>query len=260
MRGLGAFFIKRKIDPVAGRKDIVYRAVLHTYIQNALAAGHNLEIFIEGGRTRTGKPMIPKSGVLSVIIDAFMDGTIKDALLVPVSVNYERLADGNFVYEQLGQKKKPETFTSAASAIWKILNSKYGQMRIDFNEPFSLKELVKSFEKITDHAEPLQRQMSIENGIGNGPNPGRRLKHQPSTSSLYGTDVVDEEHRTLVDSIARHVVYDCSSATAVMTTNAVSFLLLTRFVWMSRRFELIIILLLCQLSTVFNDFQIIDSI
>lgn len=231
MRGLGAFFIKRKIDPVAGRKDIVYRAVLHTYIQHALAAGHNLEFFIEGGRTRTGKPMTPKSGVLSVIIDAFMDGTIKDALLVPVSLNYERLADGNFVYEQLGQKKKPETFASAASAIWNILNSKYGQMRIDFNEPFSLKELVKSFEKITEPTESLQRQMSIENGIGNAPNPGsRRLKHQPSTSSLYGTDVVDEEHRTLVDSIARHVVYDCSNATAVMTTNAVSFLLLTRFV------------------------------
>lgn len=51
----------------------------------------------------------------------------------------------------------------------------------------------------------------------------------PSTSSLYGTDVVQEEHRTLIDSIARHVIYDCASATAVMTTNAVAFLLLTRF-------------------------------
>lgn len=65
LRGLGAFFIKRKIDPVAGKKDIVYRAVLHTYMQHALAAGHNVEFFIEGGRTRTGKPCMPKSGVLS---------------------------------------------------------------------------------------------------------------------------------------------------------------------------------------------------
>lgn len=231
LRGLGAFFIKRKIDPIAGKKDIVYRAVLHTYIQHALAAGHNLEIFIEGGRTRTGKPMIPKSGVLSVIIDAFNDGTIKDALLVPVSVNYERLADGNFVYEQLGQKKKPETFTSAASAIWKILNSKYGQMRIDFNEPFSLQELVKAFEKTSDMNEAATAvQPQKQSDLSNGVNSMKRLKHQPSTSSLYGTDVVDEEHRTLVDSIARHVVYDCASATAVMTTNAVSFLLLTRLV------------------------------
>lgn len=65
LRGLGAFYIKRKIDPVAGKKDIVYRAVLHTYMQHALRAGHNVEIFIEGGRTRTGKPCMPKSGVLS---------------------------------------------------------------------------------------------------------------------------------------------------------------------------------------------------
>lgn len=108
-----------------------------------------------------------------------MDETISDALLVPVSVNYERLVDGNFVYEQLGQKKKPETFRSAMSAIWQILNSKYGLMRIDFNEPFSLRELVKSFNK---------------QGSGTG-NMTKRLQHQPSTSSLYGTDVVDEEHR-----------------------------------------------------------------
>lgn len=65
LRGLGAFYIKRKIDPVAGKKDIVYRAILHTYMQHALKAGHNVEFFIEGGRTRTGKPCMPKSGVLS---------------------------------------------------------------------------------------------------------------------------------------------------------------------------------------------------
>lgn len=143
-------------------------------------------------------------------------------------MNYERLCDGNFVYEQLGEKKKPEKFTSAVKAIWSILNSKYGQMRIDFNEPFSLRELIKAFEKSSE---------TMANGDSNGTqkilkhsNSQRRLKHQPSTSSLYGTDVVDEEHRTLVDSIARHVVYDCATATACMTTNAVAFLLLTRFV------------------------------
>lgn len=153
-------------------------------------------------------------------------GTITDALLVPVSVNYERLCDGNFVYEQLGEKKKPEKFTSAVSAIWSILNSKYGQMRIDFNEPFSLRELINAFDKSPDSSssEPAPRPILRHS------NSSKRLKHQPSTSSLYGTDVVDEEHRALVDSIARHVVYDCATATACMTTNAVAFLLLTRFV------------------------------
>lgn len=159
-----------------------------------------------------------------------MDGTIPDALLVPVSVNYERLVDGNFVYEQLGQKKKPESFKSAITAIWNILNSKYGLMRIDFNEPFSMRELVNSFNTrpLAGIESMTSKTLSRQNGSTNSL---RRLTHQPSTSSLYGTDIVDEEHRILVDSIARHVVYDCASATAVMTTNAVSFLLLTRLVF-----------------------------
>uniref|UniRef100_A0A336MYD6 CSON009880 protein n=1 Tax=Culicoides sonorensis TaxID=179676 RepID=A0A336MYD6_CULSO len=216
LRGLGAFFIKRKIDPIAGKKDVVYRGLLHTYMQKALGAGHNIEFFIEGGRTRTGKPLMPKSGVLSVIIDACMDGTIPDALLVPVSINYEKLVDGNFVREQLGQKKQPETFKSAINAIWDTINSQYGLMRIDFNEPFSLRDLVKSFSKTNENG-------TKTNGLR------RSLQHNPSTSSLYGTDVVQEEYRVIVDSIARHVVFDCASATSIMTTNALAFLLLTQF-------------------------------
>lgn len=176
-----------------------------------------------------------------VIIDALNSGTINDALLVPVSVNYERLCDGNFVYEQLGEKKKPEKFTSAVAAIWGILNSKYGQMRIDFNEPFSLRELIKAFEKSSpDVGEPTTMPKILKHS-----NSSRRLKHQPSTSSLYGTDVVDEEHRALVDSIARHVVYDCATATACMTTNAVAFLLLTRFV----KVKVLLIIFSCCLRT-----------
>lgn len=127
------------MDPIQGRKDHVYKAVLHTYMNECLGAGHNIEFFLEGGRTRTGKPCMPKYGIVSVIIDAFMDGTIEDALLVPISMNYEKLIDGNFVREQLGEPKEMETFSSALKGIWHVLNSNYGMMRIDFNQPFSLR-------------------------------------------------------------------------------------------------------------------------
>lgn len=122
-----------------GQRDQVYKAVLHTYMNECLRAGHNIEFFLEGGRTRTGKPCMPKYGILSVIVEAFMDGTIEDALLVPVSVNYEKLVDGNFIREQMGQAKEMETFGSAMKGIWHVLNSNYGMMRIDFNQPFSLR-------------------------------------------------------------------------------------------------------------------------
>lgn len=136
---MGAFFIKRRVDPVMGRKDLIYKTVLRTYMNTCLRAGHNIEFFLEGGRTRTGKPCMPKYGIFSVILEAFLDGTIEDALLVPVSVNYEKLVDGNFIREQLGQPKEMETFGNAIRGIWKVLNSNYGMMRIDFNQPFSLR-------------------------------------------------------------------------------------------------------------------------
>ncbi|OXU29518.1 hypothetical protein TSAR_003830 [Trichomalopsis sarcophagae] len=216
MSGLGAFFIKRRLDPVAGRRDMLYRATLHTYIMECLRAGHNLEFFVEGGRTRTGKPCMPKGGILSVVIDAYMDGTIEDALLVPVSMNYERLVDGNFVREQLGQPKKMETFGSTIRAIWATLMGNYGIVKVDLCQPFSLKEMLKFFQA-------QQNKLAI-------PSPAERpLKVTMSTSSLYGTDVVVEEHRQLVDKIARHVVYDCSKSTPIMSTNVVAFLLLNKF-------------------------------
>ncbi|XP_034487418.1 glycerol-3-phosphate acyltransferase 1, mitochondrial isoform X2 [Drosophila innubila] len=219
LRGLGAFFIKRKIDPVEGKKDVLYRAALHLYLTHALKQGHNVEFFIEGGRTRTGKPCMPKGGILSVIVNAFMDGSIPDALLVPVSVNYERLVDGNFVREQKGEKKVPETFKKAISGIWKALNSNYGLMRIDFNEPYSIRELVNSY-----------NQIAREDGSNKIYKPASKtLQHSQSTSSLYGTDVVCEEHRNLIESISRQVVFDCAEATSVMSTNALAFLLLTRY-------------------------------
>lgn len=118
---------------------MLYRAVLHTYLVESLRAGHNIEFFIEGGRTRTGKPCMPKVGILSVILDAYMDRTIEDALIVPVSMNYERLVDGNFVREQLGQPKKMETFGTAIGAIWATLMGNYGIVKVDFSQPFSLR-------------------------------------------------------------------------------------------------------------------------
>ncbi|KAG5671432.1 hypothetical protein PVAND_001628 [Polypedilum vanderplanki] len=214
LRGLGAFYIKRKIDAADGKKDYIYRGLLQTYMEESIAAGHNLEFFIEGGRTRTGKPAMPKGGILSVIIDAFVNNLIDDAILVPVSINYEKLVDGSFVREQMGTPKKKESFRKAIASIWKVLNAKYGQMRIDFNEPFSLKELVHSFK---------ERRTSVPRPLTSS----RKLMSRQSINSAYGIEV-DDKHRVLVDNIARHVIYDCCAAMSIMSTNAVSFLLLNK--------------------------------
>lgn len=210
LTGLGAFYIKRRMDPVSGKKDKLYRAVLHNYMTQCMQAGHYFEFFIEGGRTRTGKPCMPKGGLMSVFVDAYLSGILEDALLVPVSVNYEKIVEGNFVTELTGEPKKPETLMSALKGIWTAITSHYGLVRVDFNQPFSLHELVRSF------------QNKVMNKSGT-------FHIAPSSASLYGTDIVHEEQRQLVDSITRHILYDCTQSTAVMSTNAVAFLLLYYF-------------------------------
>lgn len=152
MRGLGAFFIKRKLDPKTGQKDHVYRAVLDAYMAENLKEGESLEFFIEGGRSRSGKSYIPKGGLLSVVVNSLLENEIENVYIVPVAISYEKLIDGNFVNEQLGRPKAKESFSVAAKAIWTALHSNFGSVRVDFCKPFSLKEYLhgsSSFDPIT---------------------------------------------------------------------------------------------------------------
>ncbi|CAH0597668.1 unnamed protein product [Chrysodeixis includens] len=225
LRGCGAFYIRRRVEGSEYHSDNTYKSALRAYILNSLAAGNNLEFFIEGGRTRTGKPQTPKAGILSVIMDAYLDGTIDDALLVPATLNYDKLVDGNFVREQLGMPKQMETFWSALRGIWRTLNTNHGSIRVDFNQPISLKELVTSFQKYQHYKAPIETSLTPPNN-NLAVNLDRQILYNHSHSSLYGADV-STDHKMMVEAIGRHLVYDAAQATALMCTNVVSYVLLT---------------------------------
>ncbi|XP_050537298.1 glycerol-3-phosphate acyltransferase 1, mitochondrial isoform X2 [Daktulosphaira vitifoliae] len=201
---LGAFYIKRKLPTKDNTKDLLYWSILTSYIKNSLRSEHHLEFFLEGARTRSGKCCVPKGGLLSIIVDAYRQGVIEDAWIIPVSINYDRLFEGDFVREQLGQPKVKETFYSAVSTFLGALCSQYGIMRVDFNIPYRLRDLYEStdkrivFENITD----------VENDI-----------------SMFESS----RYKYVVDEMAKHIIIDCWKTTAIMSTNAVSFLLLKKY-------------------------------
>ncbi|EDO26011.1 predicted protein, partial [Nematostella vectensis] len=89
MRHLGGFFIKRKLDHASGKDDL-YKSVLQEYVQQLLKEKEYLEVFIEGSRSRTGKAMVPKSGLLSVVVNSVVEGLVPDVLIVPVNISYEK--------------------------------------------------------------------------------------------------------------------------------------------------------------------------
>ncbi|XP_013393003.1 glycerol-3-phosphate acyltransferase 1, mitochondrial isoform X2 [Lingula anatina] len=228
MRGLGGYFIRRKLDKVEGKKDLLYRAVLHTYMQELLRAGQNMEFFIEGGRTRSGKAAAPKGGLLSVVIDSYMDGLLEDAYIIPVSINYEKILDGTFfIREQMGEQKIKETFWGALKAVWRVLMSHYGNIRVDFAQPFSLKEYLQSAQ-YTNMEARKENLESRRNSFSRARRSSGKLRPSGSLTSLYGTDVVVEDQRQTVKDLAQHVVYTFVNSSTIMCTTMLAFLLVTK--------------------------------
>jgi 1-acyl-sn-glycerol-3-phosphate acyltransferase len=87
LRKSGAFFIKR--DQQENR--VLYKAIMAEYVTKLLVDKSHLEFFVEGTRSRVGKMLEPKYGMLSMVIDAVMTKKIPNAYLVPITINYEKV-------------------------------------------------------------------------------------------------------------------------------------------------------------------------
>jgi glycerol-3-phosphate O-acyltransferase len=134
-RKSGAFFIRRTF-----RGARLYAGIFSRYIKALLAERHPLEFFIEGGRSRSGKLILPKVGFLSILVEAFQEGFCDDLFFVPVSISYDRiLEEKSYIRELAGQKKERETFLQMMKAR-QFLKRKYGKIYIRFASPVSLKD------------------------------------------------------------------------------------------------------------------------
>jgi 1-acyl-sn-glycerol-3-phosphate acyltransferase len=101
LRKAGAFFIRRSF---AG--NALYTAVLMKYLATIMARGHSLEYFIEGGRSRTGKTLPPKLGLLSMLVDAWLESREDDAVFVPAHIAYEKIVEAQSYTKELGGAAK----------------------------------------------------------------------------------------------------------------------------------------------------------
>src|SRR5699024_5320492 len=110
------------------------------YFTQLLVKRFNLEWYFEGGRTRTGKLRPPKYGLLAYVANAVRSGRAEDALLVPVSITYERLAEvGAVAAEQQGAPKRPEGLKWLAGYA-RAQRTRAGTVYVRFGEPLSLRE------------------------------------------------------------------------------------------------------------------------
>uniref|UniRef100_A0A3P9LFU5 Glycerol-3-phosphate acyltransferase 1, mitochondrial n=1 Tax=Oryzias latipes TaxID=8090 RepID=A0A3P9LFU5_ORYLA len=140
IRKLGGFFIRRRMEETEdGKKDVLYRSLLHSYVEELMKQQQFLEVYLEGTRSRSGKPSTARAGMLSIVVDTLCTGAIGDVLVVPVGISYDRIIEGNYNSEQLGKPKKNESWWGIACGVFRMLRKNYGCVRVDFNQPFSLK-------------------------------------------------------------------------------------------------------------------------
>ena len=137
LQSCGAMWIRRSFA-----NDQLYTTLFQSYMDTMLQQGYNLQCFIEGGRSRTGKLLGPKFGFLSFILDSIMSGRAEDAWICPVSVQYDKVVEvDSYVNELLGKPKEKENLADFLSAS-SVLSLNLGRIDCRFHEPWSLKDFV----------------------------------------------------------------------------------------------------------------------
>lgn len=134
----GAMWIRRSFGD-----DALYTTLVQSYVDTLLQGGFNFECFIEGGRSRTGKLLPPKFGILSFVLDSILSGRVKDCIICPVSTQYDKVIETEgYVTELLGMPKKKENLADLLSNGPSVLSLKLGRVDVRFHEPWSLRKFI----------------------------------------------------------------------------------------------------------------------
>jgi len=150
IRRTGVFFIRRSF-----KENDLYKFVLRTYLDYLVENRFPLEWYMEGGRSRSGKLLPPRLGLLAYVVESWQRGKAEDVMLVPVSIAYDQIQDvGTFASEARGASKEKESFSWALGAV-RSLRRRYGNIHVRFAEPISVaKSLSPSIQIVGTDAEP----------------------------------------------------------------------------------------------------------
>ncbi len=132
----GAFFIRRSFN---GNK--LYTAVFREYLDQLFAKGYSVEYFTEGGRSRTGRLLAPKTGMLAMTVNCVLRGIERPVTLVPVYLGYDHVMEVSTYHKELsGKKKQKESVWQVFGALRKLGN--FGQGYVNFGEPINVQQFL----------------------------------------------------------------------------------------------------------------------
>ncbi|NEX64502.1 glycerol-3-phosphate 1-O-acyltransferase PlsB [Noviherbaspirillum galbum] len=137
LRRGGAFFLRRSFK---GNK--LYAAVFNEYLHMMIAKGYSIEYFIEGGRSRTGRLLEPKAGMLAMTVQSFLREPARPIVFVPIYIGYEKLFEGRtYIGELMGRPKKKESLLDLLLSV-RELKKNFGKVHLNFGEPVRLPDIL----------------------------------------------------------------------------------------------------------------------
>lgn len=149
----GAFFIRRSFG---GNR--LYSTIFREYLGLLFERGYGVKYYTEGGRSRTGRVLSPKTGMLAMTIQSLLRGIDRPLTLVPVYIGYEHVMEvGTYHKELSGSEKKGESMFGILKAIKSLRN--YGNGYVNFGEPMNINEfLTKQVPNWKDAIDPIDPQ------------------------------------------------------------------------------------------------------
>jgi glycerol-3-phosphate O-acyltransferase len=140
LRKGGAFYLRRSF-----KGNTLYTMVFMKYLGLMMARGHSIEYFIEGGRSRTGRLLQPKTGMLSMTLRSYLRDPRRPIVFVPVYFGYERIVEGEtYVHELSGKPKRKESVLGLLKAL-PALRQHYGKVHVSFGETIALNQLLERY-------------------------------------------------------------------------------------------------------------------
>lgn len=141
LRGAVAFYIRRSF-----RGNALYTAVLREYMHTLITRNTPIEYFIEGGRSRSGRLLPPKMGMLAMTVHSQLRQTNKPVVFIPTYIGYERIMEGGtYIGELKGKPKESESLIGLLKVGRKIERI-FGNVHLSFGTPLHLSDFMTKFD------------------------------------------------------------------------------------------------------------------
>lgn len=198
----GAFFLRRTF-----RGDTLYNAIFTEYVQRLLIMGFPIEFFVEGTRSRSGKLLQPKLGLVNMLTDTYFNKQINDITFFPININYERvMEDAAYTREWMGEKKKAESLENLVKAS-SILTQSWGRITLKFCPPIPLSTYAERFAaQVNEKSNSRALTAATSSAVSSATNDSKKEVR------LFDPFKHEEDRKDINIALAHQIVYDINQA------------------------------------------------